>query len=176
MKKLITIILCLLTLTTYSQVRMNEAEKLIFNMVNSYRVSQGLEEVTWSDKVYESAYHHSSYMSNDGVEFEHTEMVDIVGHEEINDVQQRIKKYCGIYSWGTECMAGLQFWSLDDKPFDLESSCWEVVSSWILSPGHRKAMLFDLEGNGNLQFGAVSVILNEYENSVPVLVLTNSVD
>jgi hypothetical protein len=37
-------------------------------------------------------------------------------------------------------------------------------------------MLFDLEGNGNLQFGAVSVILNEYENSVPVLVLTNMVD
>ena len=45
-------------------------------------------------------------MSNDGVEFEHTEMVkDIVGHEEINDVQQRIKKYCGVYTWGTECMA-----------------------------------------------------------------------
>jgi hypothetical protein len=176
MKKLITIILCLLTLTTYSQQRMYEAEKLIFKMVNSYRVSQGLEEISWSDKVYMSAYHHSSYMSNDGVEFEHTEMVDIVGHEEINDAQQRIKKYCGIYSWGTECMAGLQFWSFDDTPFDLESSCWEVVSSWITSPGHRKAMLYDLEGNGNLRFGAVSVIQNKYENSVPVLVLTNKVD
>ena len=176
MKKLITIILCLLTLTSYSQERMYEAEKLIFKMVNSYRVSQGLEEVIWSDKVYESAYHHSSYMSNEGVEFEHTEMVDIVGHEEINNAQQRIKKYCGVYSWGTECMAGLQFWSLDDNPFDLESSCWEVVSSWIMSPGHRKAMLFDLEGNGNLRFGAVSVIQNQYENSVPVLVLTNKVN
>jgi len=177
MKKLITIILCLLTLTTYSQQRMVEAEQIIFSMVNAYRVSQGLEEISWSDKVYMSAYHHSSYMSNKNVGFEHTELVDVKGHEEINDAQQRIKKYCGQYAWGTECMAGLPLISFSDKPFDLETACWEVVSSWIMSPGHRKAMLYDLEGNGNLQFGAVSVIHLKYcESSVPVLVLTNKVD
>lgn len=166
-----------MTLTTYSQERMYKAEKIIFEMVNSYRISQGLEAVIWSDKVYESAYHHSSYMSNEGVGFEHTEMVDIVGHEEINDVQQRIKKYCGEYAWGTECMAGLPLISFSNEPFDLKEACWGVVSSWITSPGHRKAMLFDLEGNGNLRFGAVSVIHVKYcESSVPVLVLTNSVD
>jgi len=177
MKKLTTILLCLLTLTAYTQERMYEAEKLIFEMVNSYRVSQGLGEVSWSDNVYNAAYHHSSYMSNKGVEFEHTEVVDVEGHEEINDVQQRIRKYCGEYSWGTECMAGLPLISFSDEPFDLWSSCWGVVSSWINSPGHRKAMLYDLEGNGNLKFGAVSVIhLNYCESSVPVLVLTNNVD
>jgi|21_taG_2_1085346.scaffolds.fasta_scaffold00386_18 hypothetical protein len=175
MKKLITILsLCLLTLTTYSQQRMYEAEKIIFEMVNAYRVSQGLKEVTWSDDVYNAAYHHSSYMSNEGVEFEHTERVDVEGHEEINDVQKRIRKYCGDYTWGTECMAGLPLISFSNEPFDLKEACWEVVSSWINSPGHRKAMLFDLEGNGNLQLGAVSVIKVKYcESSVPVLVLTN---
>ena len=62
MKKLFTILsLCLLTLTTYSQQRMYEAEKIIFEMVNAYRVSQGLEEVSWSNDVYNAAYHHSSY-------------------------------------------------------------------------------------------------------------------
>tara|TARA_R100001594_G_scaffold133395_1_gene174072 strand:- start:811 stop:1281 length:471 start_codon:yes stop_codon:yes gene_type:complete len=156
---------------------MYEAEKIIFEMVNSYRVSQGLKEVSWSDDVYNAAYHHSSYMSNEGVEFEHTERVDVEGHEEINDVQERIRKYCGDYAWGTECMAGLPLISFSNEPFDLKEACWEVVSSWISSPGHRKAMLFDLEGNGNLQFGAVSVIKVKYcESSVPVLVLTNKVD
>lgn len=144
-------------------------------MVNKYRVSQGLSPVKWSIKVYNTAYHHSSYMSNKGVPFAHTETVDIKGHEEINDVQDRIDKYCGVSSWGTECMASMWLFSwVDGEDFDIYKECRKVVDNWINSPGHRKAMLYDKEGNGNLTLGAVSVIKLKYsESAIPVLVLVN---
>jgi len=174
MKKLITILLTLLTFVSYGQQRMVKAEKIIFRMVNEYRVSQGLEAVVWSEDVYDAAYHHSYYMSYEGVNFSHSETVDIKGHEEINDPQNRIKKYCGKLSWGTECMAGLSFYPWGGVPIDLEELCREVVNDWINSPGHRKAMLFDKEGHGNLKIGAVSVIGVRYSSSsVPVLVLVH---
>tara|TARA_R110000851_G_scaffold137100_2_gene272876 strand:- start:2523 stop:3053 length:531 start_codon:yes stop_codon:yes gene_type:complete len=174
MKKLLTILLTILTLTSYGQQRMVKAEKIIFRMVNEYRVSQGLETVVWSEDVYDAAYHHSSYMSYEEVNFSHSETVDIKGHEEINDPQNRIKKYCGKLSWGTECMAGMMFITWRDKLPNLEELCREVVNDWINSPGHRKAMLFDKEGHGNLKIGAVSVIHVRYcDSATPVLVLVH---
>ena len=143
-------------------------------MVNEYRVSQGLEAVEWSNDAYKAAYHHASYMTYKEVNFSHSETVDVKGHEEINDPQMRIKKYCGTYSWGTECMAGLPLYSWTDEPLDLEKECRQVVNDWINSPGHRKAMLFDLEGRGNLTIGAVSVIQARYaQTSYPVLILVH---
>jgi|TARA_R110000851_G_scaffold205635_2_gene357672 hypothetical protein len=174
MKKLLTILLTILTFCSYGQQRIVEAEKIIFRMVNEYRVSQGLESVVWSEKVYDAAYHHSSYMSNKGVPYAHTETVDVDGHEEINDPQMRISKYCGSSSWGTECLAGLRLMSWTSEPWDLEKACRTVVNDWINSPGHKKAMLYDKEGNGNLTIGAVSAIKVSYcETAIPVLVLVN---
>ena len=174
MKRLITILLTFLTFATYGQERLVEAEQIIFKMVNEYRVSQGLSPVVWSEDVYSAAYHHSSYMSNKGVEYSHSQVVDVEGHEEINDPQKRIRKYCGEYAWGTECLAGMPLLSWSDEPFNLEKACRQVVDDWIRSPGHKKAMLFDKEGYGKLTKGAVSVITLQYcESSIPVLVLVN---
>ena len=174
MKKLLTILLTILTFTSYGQQRIVEAEKIIFKMVNEYRVSQGLDAVVWSEDAYNAAYHHSSYMSNKGVPYAHTETVDVDGHEEISNPQMRIAKYCSPSSWGTECMAGLPLLSWTVEPWDLEKACRTVVNDWINSPGHKKAILYDKEGNGNLSIGAVSVIkLNYCESSIPVLVLVN---
>ena len=60
MKRILITLLTLLSLTVYGQERVNEAEKIIFDMVNNYRVSQGLDPVKWSNKVYSAAYYHSS--------------------------------------------------------------------------------------------------------------------
>ena len=131
MKKLLTILLTILTFCSYGQQRIVEAEKIIFRMVNEYRVSQGLESVVWSEKVYDAA-------------------------------------------WGTECLAGLRLMSWTSEPWDLEKACRTVVNDWINSPGHKKAMLYDKEGNGNLTIGAVSAIKVSYcETAIPVLVLVN---
>ena len=174
MKKLITILLFFLSITSYGQERLQDAEEIIFRMINEYRISEGLKTVKWSNKVYNAAYHHSSYMSNKGVPYAHTETVDVDGHEEINNPQVRIEKYCGPSSWGTECIAGLPLLSWTVEPWDLEKACRTVVNNWINSPGHKKAILYDKEGNGNLTIGAVSVIkLNYCESSIPVLVLVN---
>jgi len=173
MKRILITLLTLLSLTVYGQERVNEAEKIIFDMVNNYRVSQGLDPVKWSNKVYGAAYHHSSYVALDETPYCHSQSVDVPGHEEISDPQMRIKKYCGLYSWGTECIASMYLFSWDDEPFDIEKECATVVALWINSPGHKKAMLFDKEGNGNLTLGAVSVIENGYGTAIPVLVLVN---
>ena len=69
MKKLITILLTILTFTSYGQQRIGEAEQIIFRMVNEYRVSQGLEAVEWSNDAYKAAYHHASYMTYKEVNF-----------------------------------------------------------------------------------------------------------
>ena len=62
MKRLLTILLTFVSLISYSQERVPELEKLIFDKVNQYRVSQGLKPVVWNDKVYEASYHHALYI------------------------------------------------------------------------------------------------------------------
>ena len=174
MKKLLTILLTILTFCSYGQQRIVEAEKIIFKMVNEYRVSQGLDAVVWSEDAYNAAYHHSSYMSNEGVPYAHTETVDVDSHEEINDPQMRIAKYCNPSSWGTECIATLYLSAWSGQSFDIHEECAKLVTRWINTPGHKQAMLYDKEGNGNLTIGAVSAIqLNYVDMAIPVLILVN---
>ena len=175
MKNLLLTLLSILTLTVYGQEHINEAEKIIFDMVNNYRVSQGLNPVKWSNEVYGAAYHHSSYVALDETPYCHSQSVDVPGHEEISDPQMRIKKYCGLYSWGTECIAGMRVGgTLGGQSINIEEECAKVVALWINSPGHKKAMLFDKEGNGDLTIGAISVVKVKNTNlAMPVLVLVN---
>ena len=49
MKKLITILLTLLTFVSFSQERHYELERLILDKVNEFRMSQGLLAVEWND-------------------------------------------------------------------------------------------------------------------------------
>jgi len=156
MKKLITILLTLLTLTSFSQERHYELERLILDKVNEFRISQGLLAVEWNDKVYDAAYHHAYYLSLDSVPFSHEENYDVDGFEEISDAQHRIKHYYDKYSWGIECLTGMNIIWFNG---DLEKAATWVVNGWINSPGHRRGMLFDTEGAGNLEFGAVSVLM-----------------
>lgn len=175
MKRLITILLTFLTLTSFSQERVPELEKIIFDKVNQYRVSQGLEPVVWDDKVYDAAHHHALYISERGIDVSHYELRDKENFMELERAQDRIKYYYNERAWGIECITNINFVWYDG---DLEQIAEWTVNAWINSPKHRKGLLFDYDGSiGNLKFGAVSVLkVTDIVKSGwarPVLVLVN---
>lgn len=83
MKKLITLLLTLLTLVSFSQERQFELEKLILEKVNEFRISEGLLAVKWNDKVYDAAYHHAYYLTDREISLSHNEDYDKVNFTEL---------------------------------------------------------------------------------------------
>jgi len=176
MKRLLTILLTFVSLISYSQERVPGLEKLIFDKVNQYRVSQGLKPVVWNDKVYEASYHHALYISKRDIQVSHYEIKSVYDKEnfvEMERAQDRIKHYYNEKAWGIECIANINFVWYDG---DLEKIAEWVVNAWINSPNHRKGLLFDNDGSiGNLKFGAVTVlkVTDSCEWARPTLVLVN---
>jgi len=172
MKKLITILLTLLTLVSFSQERQYELERLILEKVNEFRVSEGLLAVKWNDKVYDAAYHHAYYLTDREISLSHNEEYDKDNFTELMKAQDRIKYYYNENSWGVENLVGINFIWYNG---DVEKIAGWVVNAWINSPQHRRGMLFDSEGHGNLIFGAVSVlkVTDSCEWGRPTLVLVH---
>tara|TARA_B100001250_G_C19748008_1_gene766296 strand:+ start:323 stop:838 length:516 start_codon:yes stop_codon:yes gene_type:complete len=139
----------------FSQERVAELEKIIFEKINTYRTSQGLDPVIWNKKVYDAAYHHALYISERGIDVSHYELRDKENFMELERAQDRIKYYYNERAWGIECIANINFVWHDG---DLEQIAEWTVNAWINSPKHRKGLLFDNEGYGKLQYGAVSVL------------------
>ena len=175
MKKLITLLLTLLTLVSFSQERQFELEKIIFKKVNEFRVSEGLSPVKWNDKVYDAANHHALYISKRGIQVSHYEIKSVYDKEnfvEMERAQDRIKHYYHENAWGVECINDINFvWYKGD----LEKIAEWTVNAWINSPDHRKGLLFKSPSGTGLKFGAVSVlkVTDSCEWARPVLVLVN---
>ena len=150
MKKLITLLLTLLTLVSFSQERQFELEK-----VNEFRISVGLLAVKWNDKVYDAAYHHAYYLTDREISLSHNEDYDKVNFTELMKTQDRIKYYYNESSWGIENLVTINFIWYNG---DIEKIAEWVVKAWIDSPQHKRGMLFDSEGHGTLTLGAVSVL------------------
>ena len=155
MKKLITILLTLLTLVSFSQERQIELERLILKKVNEFRISEGLLAVKWNDKVYDAAYHHAYYLTDRKISLSHNEEYDKDNFTELMRAQDRIKYYYNESSWGIENLVTINFIWYDG---DIEKIAEWVVNAWIGSPQHKRGMLFDSEGHGNLTLGAVCVL------------------
>tara|TARA_R110000824_G_scaffold337471_3_gene524059 strand:- start:558 stop:1145 length:588 start_codon:yes stop_codon:yes gene_type:complete len=192
MKKLITILLFLLTITSYGQklitITINgveqtveftppkseivgtncEAETVIFRMLNEYRKSQDKSIIQHSKCAYETAYHHAYYLGLDGVEYSHDETVDVPGFDEIITKSERIEKYCGS-GFGVECIASinLNYNSFVVTTINLEEACKRVVDLWVASPSHKEGLLYDLD------LGSVSVVMKDNGIGLVVLVLVS---
>ena len=63
MKTLITIILTVFTLLSYSQ----DYNKESLDIINEYRIENGLSPLEWDDKAYKLCDAHSKYMAENGV-------------------------------------------------------------------------------------------------------------
>lgn len=74
-------------------------EKALFDTINKYRVSKGLNKLIWDTSVYKMASHHAKYITiinsapyNKKL-LTHTEELDIADFEELNTVNDRGEKY-----------------------------------------------------------------------------------
>ena len=132
MKNIITILLLILTITSYSQ---TELDMLAFESLNEYRIEHGVEPLGFDTAVWEAAQHHSVYLGENGYP---NKYVCSSGHLELELVNfsDRLKhfdvKWTGT---GGECIAT---WS--GKRTN-EESVTQVIHQWDGSPSHKKGLL-----------------------------------
>ena len=68
-RKIISILLTVLTLNVYSQ---TDLESLLFQKINEYRVEKGLNSLKWDNATYKSTQVHTEYMIKNN-KLSHTE-------------------------------------------------------------------------------------------------------
>ncbi|MBT6808702.1 MAG: hypothetical protein HOA52_04355 [Flavobacteriales bacterium] len=146
MKKLITLLLFLLTITSYGQ---SELEVKIFKYFNDYRIEHNLNPLKFDKKVLLAAEHHNSYLNNNGYPYNY--ILDNPHHEkELVYASDRLKKY-GITGFlsSAECILyKFRSWKQNDNDL-LKTS----IESWDGSPSHKRIMLLE-----NIDIGAISIL------------------
>jgi uncharacterized protein YkwD len=142
MRQLITLLLVILTLNGYSQ---TELDKLVFEKINTYRLSKGLSPLKWDDKTFNASKHHTEYQVKN----------KIVGHNEKNNTpspKSRLDYYGVDYFYTGENCAKVII-GITEKYSNDEYLSSEIVDGWKNSPYHNKIMLGE-----NYKFGGVSCI------------------
>lgn len=122
MKQLITIILVLITVNSFSQDEFvynseiydsksvithkiknyTELEAIVCELINDERVKVGLNKVKRDSIVDEVAYHQNYYLSHQGVSLRHEQDIDIENWVEVNDLQDRVHHFMGNKYYGGE--------------------------------------------------------------------------
>ena len=85
MKKILTILLTILTISSYGQTKL---DLLIFDKVNKYRVENGLSTWVWEDKVFLIAEKHNNYQVKIS-DISHEELQDVENHVEVSRLSHR---------------------------------------------------------------------------------------
>lgn len=126
-RKIISILLTVLTLNVYSQ---TDLESLLFQKINEYRVEKGLNTLKWDDATYKSTQVHTEYMvKND--KLSHTE------NSKTPSFTDRIRLFSDKnYIAGYENVNKVYY---TDNSIDKISDL--ILSSWKSSKGHNSAML-----------------------------------
>ena len=145
MKTLITILLSLLTLVSYSQTKLDLE---VFKIINEYRVSNGLKKLIWSAEAFVVTETHNNYMVKTG-KLCHGEPIDIPNHKEIQDLGERFIDKGVSYSYLGENVACVLY-SDSLLPYISRS----IVNNWINSKSHNELLL-----NKNVVLGSVSTSL-----------------
>jgi len=136
-RKIISILLTVLTLNVYSQ---TDLESLLFQKINEYRVEKGLNSLKWDDATYKSTQVHTEYMVKNN-KLSHTE------NSETPSFTSRIRLFSDKdYIAGIENVNKVYY---TDNSIDKISD--KILSSWKRSKGHNSAMLSD-----GCSIGAVS--------------------
>jgi len=161
MKKLITILLLFLTITSYGQ---DILDSLVFEKINEYRIENNVHALTLDTSIYKVAYLHSKYLHDNGYPFNYPYGS---GHYEevLVNPSDRLRAQgvpfvaCGenIASFSV-VLVGKDGW------VDMEDMVNHVLKLWINSPGHHKLMLSPKPTKGALAIyidsGKVFVVLN----------------
>ena len=132
MKKLITILLLILTLSSYGQTKL---DLLIFEKVNNYRTENGLDSWRWDDRVFVVAEKHDNYQLSIS-DISHDELIDVDGHEEISRLAHRFDAVFTDWLRSGENLAVVNIVDLS-----LEEIATKTLEMWIASPPHNRTLL-----------------------------------
>jgi uncharacterized protein YkwD len=88
MKNIITILLLILTITSYGQTQL---DKEIFKVVNEYRISNGLNAWVWNQELFKVSEKHNYYQTQIK-NISHDESIDIKGHVEVRRLGDRVSE------------------------------------------------------------------------------------
>ena len=161
MKNLITILLLIISITSYGQ---SELEVKIFKYFNEYRIENGLKPLKFDKKVLVAAQHHNTYLNNNG--YPHNYILDNSHHEkELKYAADRIKYYGTTNFLGSaECILyKFRRYKQDDN--DLLKT---AIESWDNSPSHQRIMLLDY-----MDIGAISILELEDDYFIITLNVVN---
>jgi len=150
------IIIILLSLFTTQLVAQTNLDSMLFNKINEYRISNGLNEIAWDSKIFKVSNHHSTYLSilnSDSLKtiITHTEDANVKGFDELKEFYDRFEKYAprkGAYT--AENVTG----TLKKKNFPTEDLIDIIFDKWKMSKKHNAIML-----NPKLKYGACSIVV-----------------
>jgi uncharacterized protein YkwD len=110
-----------------------EIEKEIFKLVNDYRRSQGLSDVTWNDTIADAAREHSREMAAGTIPF---------GHDGWSDRWARLGQFLP--------------WQSIAEVVARSGSAADTVNAWIASPDHQIYLV------GDYSLAGVGVSIPDY--------------
>ena len=145
MKKFLTILLTLLSIISYSQTKLDME---IFNIINQYRASKGIDKLVWSQEAFNVSKKHNDYMIA-APSYSHNQPIDLPNHKELQTPGQRFTD-ADIWWYGI----GENISCMPYSDSSLVFIAREIVDSWIASPGHNRLLI-----NETMKFGSVSTSL-----------------
>ena len=145
MKNIITILLLILTITSYGQTQL---DKEIFRAVNEYRISNGLNAWVWNQDLFKVSEKHNYYQTQIK-NISHDESIDIKGHVEVRRLGDRVSE--GV-SGNWECV-GENLARVRNKDLPVSEVVKRVLNGWITSPPHHKLLL---SRSSMFDYGSVS--------------------
>jgi uncharacterized protein YkwD len=126
-RKIISILLTVLTLNVYSQ---TDLESLLFQKINEYRVEKGLNSLKWDDATYKSTQVHTEYMIKNN-KLSHTENSKTPSFTDRIGLFSDKNYIAGIENVNKVYYTGNSIDKISDK----------ILSSWKRSKSHNSAML-----------------------------------
>lgn len=162
MKKLLTILLLILTISSYGQ---SELEIKIFKYFNDYRIEHNLTPLKFDKKVLLSSEHHNNYLNDNGYPYNY--ILDNGHHEkELKYAADRLK-HCGTTGFlgSGECILyTFREWKQNDDDLLKAAIKW-----WDNSPSHKRIMLLDY-----MDVGAISILELEDDYFIMTLNVVNT--
>ena len=132
MKKLITILLLVLTVISYGQTKL---DMLVFKGINEYRVSHGVKPLIFDSLVWDDAEHHSAYLHEHGYPYDYPLSS---GHYEMElELPSDRLAHFGV-DWNGYSGECITYFAARDT--DMENVA-KVIDLWDSSPPHKKGML-----------------------------------
>ena len=145
MKKFLTILLTLLSIISYSQTKLDME---IFNIINQYRTSKGIDKLSWSQEAFSVSKKHNDYMVA-APSYSHNQPIDPPNHKELQTPGRRFTDADIRYSGVGENISAMPY-----SDSSLVFIAREIVDSWIASTGHNRLLI-----NETMEFGSVSTSL-----------------